>query len=146
MISWTDLRSVIEHMHALINGPTGIDSGHDYSYIGIENKSELNRLSPEYYKAWRRALEPKFFVIKQFLGDDRNLDIQDLYFEVVGDLRTEIAAIQGADPQVTFDEVLKQIFNSAFAAFASGARVNREALRALVAFMYFECDIGRKEC
>jgi hypothetical protein len=123
----------------------GADSRHDYLYVDIERKNELNRLSADYFATWRKDYEPKLVIVKKFLGDERNNDVQDLYYDIVGDLRAEIATIQGHDPTIAFDDVLKLVFEAAFCAFSVGPRVNRETLRTVVAFMYFECDIGRKE-
>lgn len=152
MINWGDLHEVITHMHGVISrGGAGTkDPGYDYTYVDVERKNELNRLSPDYYDTWRRAHEPKFIIIKEFLGSERSADdnstIQELYFEVVGDLRDEIAAIQSREPDITFDDVARRVFHAAFAALSSKPKINRDALRAIIAFMYFECDIGRKPC
>jgi hypothetical protein len=152
MINWEDLHEVITHMHRVIGrgGARTNDPEYDYTYVDVERKNELNRLSSDYYDTWRRAHEPKFIIIKEFLGSERAADdnstIQELYFEVVGDLRDEIAAIQSREPEIAFEEVARRVFRAAFAALSSKPKFNRDALRAIVAFMYFECDIGRKPC
>jgi hypothetical protein len=152
MINWDDLHEVITHMHGVIGRDCARteDPGYDYTYIDVERKNELNRLSSDYYDTWRRAHEPKFFIIKEFLGSERAADdnstIQELYFEVVGDLRDEIAAIQSREPEITFEDVARRVFRAAFAALSSKPKFKRDALRTIVAFMYFECDIGRKPC
>jgi hypothetical protein len=144
-LTWDDLRVVVTELHAQLRPTAGADPRHDYKYVDVERKNKLNRLSPDYFGTWRKDYEPKLVIVKKFLGDERNSDIQDLYYDIVGDLRAEIATIQGRDPTIAFDDVLKLVFEAAFAAFSVGPRVNRETLRTVVAFMYFECDIGRKE-
>lgn len=143
-ITWGDFRAVVTALHAQLKQGVDGDPRHDYTYIDVERKNELNRLSADYYAMWQREYEPKFLKLKSFLGDDRNTDMQELYYEIVGDLRSEIAAIQGHQPDIAFDDVLRRVFEAAFGAFSNGPKVNREALRTLIAFMYFECDIGRK--
>lgn len=143
-ITWNDLRSVVTILHDNIKIGPATDPGHDYKYVGIEEKNQLNRLSADYFATWHREYEPRFRMIEEFLGDGRNDDLREQYYEIVGDIRTAIATLQGKQPEIAFDEVLNLVFEAAFAAFSTGTKVNREALRTVVAFMYFECDIGRK--
>lgn len=144
-ITWADLRAVVARLHSELRAsPRPDDSRYDFSYLEMEQKNRLNRLSDDSFAVWRREYEPKFAVIERFLADDHNGDIQELYFEIVGDLRAEIAVLQSRQPEVAFDEVIRQVFKAAFSALADDTAVSRETLRAVVAFMYFECDIGRK--
>jgi hypothetical protein len=144
-ITWDDLRTVVTELHSHLHPTADVDLRHDYQYADIANKNELNRFSPDYFATWQATYEPKLMIVKDFLGDERNDDVRELYYDIVGDLRSNIAAIQGKTPSIAFDDVLKSVFDAAFTAFSGGPRVNREALRTVIAFMYFECDIGRKE-
>lgn len=144
LITWNDLREVVTTLHSGVTSGSKSDPSHDYKYLGIEDKNSLNRLSADYFATWHKEYEPKFRMIEEFLGDSRNDELRERYYEIVGDLRAAIATLQGPQPDISFDRVLDVVFKEAFAAFDTGVKVNREALRTIVAFMYFQCDIGRK--
>ena len=86
--------------------------------------------------------EPFFGRIQEFLGHPRNAPITARYHEVIDELRHRVAA--NADRFLKFDYLLLQLHTELLNHFPEMLLGKKRALRILINFMYFNCDIGRK--
>lgn len=144
--SWDDTRQVINALYTAVIGNQTLegDSRFDFSAIDLQRKNELNNLGAEYFQqVVLEQHEPYFHRIDSFLKNPVNAEISALYYQIVDELRSKIAANRGQ-----FDRF--EFFLIAFADIAvqsqpSGVKLNRQALNVLLSFMYVGCDIGRKK-
>ncbi|MBN2267244.1 MAG: HNH endonuclease [Candidatus Babeliaceae bacterium] len=137
--SWGDLRKLIIEMHELmsIENPSS-SSKSDFLVIDIEKKNELNKMSPEYYEFMRDNHQPYFGRIEEFLRNPANEKIANLYYEIVDELNSKIAAER--DRFDGFENVMVEIRDSAKTRLVDNPRT----LNVLLSFTYFKCDVGRK--
>jgi hypothetical protein len=141
--SWDDLREIITAFHDVVRPDQPGDSRYDLTAVDMEAKNTANRMNADYFKMMREHHEPYFCRIRQFLGNPINEPIVSLYHEVVDELRAEIAAEQ---QQVEdFAAILRRLYSAAVANSPDGLRSRRRVLNILLSFMYFNCDIGRKD-
>jgi hypothetical protein len=144
--SWDDTRQVINALYAGVIGDQSIDgnSRFDFSLIDLQRKNELNNLSAEYFQqVVLEQHEPYFHRIDSFLKNPVNAEIAALYYQIVDELRSKIAANRGQFD--CFEFFLINFADIAVHSQPSGVKLNRQALNVLLSFMYMGCDIGRKK-
>lgn len=139
--SWEDLREVISQLsEASDRVPT--HSSSDFTDLDLTRKNELNRLGADYFEMMRQHHEPYFGRIDRFLAEPVNEGQRDLYFRVVDELRTKLAA--GRSNFASFEQALLRFVELAVDDKPSEMKPHRALLTILLSFMYFNCDIGRK--
>ncbi len=119
------------------------DSKYDMTATDMETKNELNGLNADSFQQMREHHEPYFHRVREFLGNPVNAAVADLYHEVVDELRMKVAAEQ--HHVADFADVLIVLYNAAIANSPDRLRRERRVLNILLSFMYFNCDIGRKD-
>ena len=141
-ISWDDLASLISFSHEVVveDAPSS-SSQYDFSILELAPKNRLNELSADMYEVMRDE-EPFFGRIQEFLGHPRNAATTMRYHEVIDELRHRVAA--NADRFEKFDDILLQLHADIVNHFPEKLLGKKRALRILISFMYFNCDIGRK--
>lgn len=142
-ITWDDLRAIIVQLHADLRASAA--PGFDFGYTGIDEKNRLNDISNDYFNHWHHRYEPRFGQVRRFLTDPRNEDVRELYTDLVADLGRRVASFQGQRPGVRFDDVANHLIDDAVVALQRQGRISRDTLELTIAFMYFECDIGRRQ-
>ena len=106
-----------------------------------EAKNAANNMTPEYAKALRRRYLKETAQIRDFLAAPENEGILRAYESVVEEFELKILA-KRKDHQ-TFDEVLEYLLDLLFARDALlRQRSHKPLTRALVFYMYWNCDIG----
>ena len=140
--SWDDLSEVLEALHATLqaNPQTG-ESRFDFSDVDIEEKNRLNDLGEDYFAIMRDTDEPYFGRIQDFLKNPASSAAVKKYHEIVDELRRKIATDRARFE--SFESVLMR-FGEVAVAGHPAIREKRKALRTLLSFMYFNCDIGKK--
>lgn len=141
-VAWSDLSALIGLCHELIRDEPTASSQFDFSSLELEQKNELNKLSSTLYQVMRENDEPFFRRIQEFLENPQNAPSTVHYHEVVDELRRRVASAAGRF--ATFDEIIHQLHSDLLARFQDRLHGKRRALRILISFMYFNCDIGRK--
>jgi Cap4 dsDNA endonuclease len=143
-VSWPDLREVIESIHPSLSSAhlASVQLG-DFSFVEIEVKNDLNRLSEAFFKQLQRGYEPYFSIIERFLAAPENFEVSGMYFDIASELNMIIATYGGSVHK--FDEILGQIYNGAISVEGEKLRSKKRLIWALIAFMYFSCDIGLKK-
>ncbi|MEM6961802.1 MAG: ABC-three component system protein [Myxococcota bacterium] len=142
--TWDDLREVVESIHATVvtNGNQG-ESAHDFSLIDLDAKDELNGMGSAYAELIRTAHLPFFADIKSFFGSPANRVVQEMYHEVVDDLRTQVA-VNPYLREIPFENFLSIVREQVLAREPARMRGRTRALTLVLSFMYANCDIGRK--
>lgn len=142
--NWDDLREVVEAVYSVVvthDAATG--SAYDFTYTDIEVKDDLNGMGEAYSEVIQAHHLPHFAQIRQFLGSPANGGVREMYYELVDELRSRVAA----DPQlsgVPFEAILIGVCDRAVAQEPGRLRGRRRTLNVLLSFMYATCDIGRK--
>jgi len=140
--SWYDLKDIIVALHHELSISNPAESSkYDFAGINLERKNELNRMGADYFAMMRDHHEPYFGRIEEFMKSPVNVEVANLYYEVVDELRSKVAADQ--DNFKGFEYVLIQICDAAKS--SPEFRNKRRTLNILLSFMYFHCDIGRKK-
>jgi hypothetical protein len=138
--SWDDLKDIVVEVHKVVKvaNPSTV-SKYDRRLIDLEKKNVLNKMGEDYFVMMRDKHQPYLGRIKEFLGNPANSSLAELYYETVDELNSKIAAER--DKFNRFEDILIQVGDSA------KTRLNglRPTLNVFLTFMYFECDIGRKD-
>ena len=103
------------------------------------DKNERNGLSKKYFQRQMRSKMAQFPRIREFLAAPENHGYQQLYEEASEEIRAKIDTWQ--DDSFSYERILETIL-SQFFKFDFDLRKNKSATRAVVYFMYCNCDIG----
>ena len=136
--SWESLSEIINEIHnSLEIKQPSTNSKSDFNLIEIERKNEINKMGQNYFEFIRDNHQPYFGKIEQFLRDPANDQIAKLYYEMIDELNSKIAAER--ERFDSFEAILVQIRDTA------KPRINDKlTLNIFLSFTYFKCDIGRK--
>lgn len=141
--SWEDLKELITALHGTITSSQHSDaSKYDYTNIDIQSKNRLNNLGEDYFQIIVSEHEPFFHIILEFLNNPINSDVANLYYEVIDELRTKIAADR--ERWDRFEHILVRFADAATQNDPGRFKGKRRVLNILLSFMYVNCDIGRK--
>lgn len=105
-----------------------------------KDKNELNNMSPDYAATMRRSYLKHTGEIQDFLAAPQNAELQLRYEETVEEFQAKIIAKQ-MDFH-TFDNVMEHLRDILFDR-DSILRQHRRLTKALLFFMYWNCDIGK---
>ena len=140
----SDLKSVIEEFHKY--SPTGNTLNKkvvDFSYIEIEKKNELNKLSKDYFDNVMKRHYCHFESINSFLKDPVNKALKEQFDDLVDELNAKITIYQ--NEYYAFEKLLDELYdyvisnNKEF--FGSG---RKRLVRVFINYMYCSCFIGKK--
>lgn len=127
---WKDVADLIQHP------PT--------ERVSYQKKNQLNNMTVEYAKEQRKRYLKYTAQIQRFLADPLNSDVLKQYESVVDEFQLKIVAHR-KDYQ-TFDKVMEYLIDLLFSRDAllrkSG---NKRLTRAMLFYMYWNCDIGEVE-
>jgi hypothetical protein len=110
--------------------------------VPYEIKNNLNNMSAEYAREQRRRYLKETAQIQRFLAAPENLELMRRYEAVVDEFQLKITA-KRRDYQ-TFDDVMNYLADLLFNRDAV-LRQNRRLTRAMLFYMYWNCDIGKNE-
>lgn len=111
--------------------------------IPITEKNRLNNLSEEYFNDVFKKSVDDFARITAFLKDPRNETFLAMYQNTVSDIQEEIT-IRRAEYHA-FDEILCHLYKLVLDTGNETLKSNRRLIRVFLHYMYFHCDIGKKE-
>ena len=112
--------------------------------VTYEEKNALNNMTPEYAKAQRKRYLKETGQIKAFLAAPENNELLQLYESVVDEFQLKIIA-KRRDHQ-TFDAVMEHLAEMLFSRDpVLRQRAHKPLTRALLFYMYWNCDIGQAE-
>ena len=138
-----DLQEVIESFRNYIpSDPNNKNFRGDFNYTKIDKKNAINNLSKEYYKYIKESTEKDFLYIEDFLKNPRNKKYLKMYNETAQDFRGVIIAKRNEYDK--FDEILEEILNI-ICEKQKNNNMKPMIIRTFLHFIYFSCDIGKKE-
>lgn len=106
----------------------------------MTEKNQLNNMSEDFAATLRKLYFKEMANIRQFLYDPINEQFKASYQEAVEEFQLKIVAKRGDFD--TFDDVFNYLFDLLVG--RSGIlRSNRRLTRAVLYYMYWNCDIGR---
>jgi hypothetical protein len=140
----SDLKSVIEAFHKyLLTNDTHDKNVVDFSYVEMEKKNELNKLSKDYFDNVMQRHYSHFESIRSFLKDPINKPLKEQFDDLVDELNTKITIYQ--NEYFAFERLLDELYdyvisnNKEF--FGSG---RKRLVRVFINYMYCNCFIGKK--
>jgi hypothetical protein len=140
-----DLVEVITALHAYTGSEESkaFDSARDFGAVHIRDvKNKINGLSSDYYHELIVAGSmPHFSRIEDFLKNQRNRHLADLYHDAADELKQKIL-IHRFDFQ-TFDDVFAFLYEHIQQRRAS-LKGKRRLISILLHYMYCNCEIGSK--
>jgi len=140
----SDLKSVIEAFHKYLPSSDPLDKNVvDFSYVEMEKKNELNKLSKDYFDHVMQRHYSHFESIHSFLKDPINKPLKDQFDDLVDELNAKITIYQ--NDFYAFERLLDELYdyvisnNKEF--FGSG---RKRLVRVFINYMYCNCFIGKK--
>jgi hypothetical protein len=121
---------------------TEFNSKHQFDYIKIEEKNELNKLSEGYFTYIRENSESSFNAIVAFLKKPINKKYADYYYNTVDELKSKI--IVRRNEFAKFDEIFEHLYDSILDNHPE-LRESRALINVFLHYMYCNCDIGAKK-
>lgn len=107
-----------------------------------DTKNRLNNMTPDYAREQRRRYLKETAQIQRFLAAPENMALTRRYESVVEEFQLKITA-KRKDYQ-TFDDVMNYLADLLFSRDPV-LRQNRRLTRAMLFYMYWNCDIGKNE-
>lgn len=112
--------------------------------VNLETKNRLNGMTEEYSKAQRRKFLKDTEQIRQFLAAPENYDLLQMYESTVDEF--ELKIITHRKDYQTFDQVMDYLVDLLFSRDpVLRQREHKRLTRAMLFYMYWNCDIGRRE-
>jgi hypothetical protein len=106
------------------------------------DKNRINGLSSDYADLIKKGYIKYFVAIRNFLASPENEEILVAYQEVCVDFNSEIIANRHRYP--TFDSVLDYLLKLLIGR-DSDLKQNKRLTRALLYYMYWNCDLGKND-
>ncbi|KQH73982.1 ABC-three component system protein [Xylella fastidiosa subsp. sandyi] len=111
--------------------------------VPYKEKNELNQLSQEYEKEWRRIYLKEEVFIRNFLAAPENTRFVEMYISTTEHFRFKIIAKR--KDYKSFDALVEYLMDLLFNRDSVLAQSGHQSLtRALLFYMYWNCDIGKK--
>ncbi|HZH14041.1 MAG TPA: ABC-three component system protein [Archangium sp.] len=108
----------------------------------FDEKNQINGLTSDYADLIQKRFLKHFGAIRQFLGEPANETILERYQEAALEFSAKI--IEYNQGKVPFDRVLGYLFERLLERDVD-LRANRRLTRALLYYMYWNCDIGKSK-
>jgi len=120
-----------------INPPTN-----PFKHIDIETKNEINKLTEEYFEFMKDKSQAYFNQIKIFLEDPKNKEFLKMYNNIVEELQAKI--INNRNDFNEFNLIIEHYYDYILDRCPELKKIKR-LIRVFLHFMYWSCDIGKKE-
>ena len=115
----------------------------DLTRIPIKEKNKLNKLGEEYFENVLKASYSEFNKITSYLNDPKNNEYKIMYDNTICDLQAKI--ILKRNDFYAFEEIIEFLCDYILDINDTKLLNNRRLIRVFIHYMYFYCDIGKKE-
>lgn len=106
----SDLKSVIEAFHKYLPSSDTLDKNVvDFSYVEMEKKNELNKLSKDYFDNVMQRHYSHFESIRSFLKDPINKPLKEQFDDLVDELNAKITIYQ--NEYFAFERLLDELYD-----------------------------------
>jgi len=141
IVSPDDLSEIVQALARQKNEMSALLDKPPVPRVRYEEKNKINNMSAEYAKQlWKKFLKYTL-QIQTFLAAPENIELQRMYESVVDEFQLKITS-KRKDYQ-TFDEVMEYLIDLLFARDPIlNQHGNRKLTRAVLFYMYWNCDIG----
>jgi hypothetical protein len=141
LVSPEDLAEVVEHL-ALRLKDDKTASSPPTDRVTYARKNELNKMSTEYATELRKRYLKETAPIKRFLAAPENEAVLARYEMAVEEFQLKVIAKRRSDQ--SFDNVFNYLFDLLFGRDPI-LRANTRLTRALIFYMYWNCDLGQTD-
>jgi hypothetical protein len=140
-VSSDELAEVVQALARQKAGVSEVLDDPPTARVSYENKNEINKMTAEYAATMRKKFLKETVQIRTFLAAPENLHLLQMYESVVDEFQLKI--ISKRKDYQTFDEVMEYLIDLLFSRDAIlRQRNNKRLTRALLFYMYWNCDIG----
>jgi hypothetical protein len=137
------LKELLRDMQRVIaDGADAASIGSDYTFVRIEEKNEINRVSVEYFDEYVLEDEVHVAAFDKLIKDPQNHAIKESYYCVAADLRERLLSLSANG--IGFEFAFIKLRDHIATIVGNMNSMELRMLKALIAFMYVNCDIGRK--
>ena len=141
IVSPDDLAEVVQALARQKDGLTALLDDPPTVRVTYEEKNALNNMTAAYAKEQRRKYLKETAQIRTFLAAPENIELLRMYESVVDEFQLKILA-KRKDYQ-TFDEVMEYLVDLLFSRDpVLQQHVHKRLTRAILFYMYWNCDIG----
>lgn len=113
-----------------------------FGHIDIETKNKINKLNEEYFSFIKDKSQAYFNQISKFLEDPKNKKFLNLYENIVSELQAKIITNRGDFDE--FNKIIEYYYDFILVRCPELKKIKR-LIRVFLHFMYWSCDIGKKE-
>ncbi|EHJ92692.1 ABC-three component system protein [Vreelandella boliviensis] len=142
IVSPDDLSDVVYALSAQLDSGLEIEDDPPTPRIPYQEKNTINNMSKEYADTLRKRYLKETAQIQAFLSSPENLELLQLYENVVDEFQLKIIAKR--KEYQNFDSVMNYLFDLLFARDPV-LRGNKKLTKVMVFYMYWNCDIGSEE-
>jgi hypothetical protein len=142
IVSPDELSEVVQSLARHIDGASAALDTPPTPRTAYEKKNVINSMSAEFAKGLRRLYLKDTAQIKVFLAAPENAHLLQMYESVVEEFQLKIIAKR--KDHHSFDDVMNYLFDLLFARDPL-LRANKRLTRAMLFYMYWNCDIGDDE-
>lgn len=142
IISPDELAEVVQALASQKDAVKDVMNAPPTPRVSFERKNILNSMSVEYAKQQRKLYLKETAQIQAFLAAPENMELLQLYETVIAEFQLKIIA-KRKDYQ-TFDHIMEYLTGMLFNRDVI-LRQNKRLTRAVLFFMYWNCDIGVTE-
>lgn len=144
IVSPEDMAEVVQAIAANKDALDDVINDPPTDRISYEDKNKANNMSDEYAKALRKRYLKDTSEIKQFLALPENIDILRIYESVADEF--ELKIISKRKDFQNFDSVMEYLTDLLFSRDPIlRQREHKRITRAVLFYMYWNCDIGGVE-
>ncbi|MBL8679407.1 MAG: hypothetical protein JNK05_09595 [Myxococcales bacterium] len=141
LVSPDELAEVVEHL-ALHLEDDKSEVSPPADRVTYARKNEINKMTTEYAKELRRRYLKETAQIKRFLAAPENDSVLVRYQLAVEEFQLKVIAKRRSDQP--FDNVFNYLFDLLFERDTI-LRANKRLTRALIFYMYWNCDLGQSD-
>lgn len=139
----SDLKEIIMAVYEVTHNSESSIQSIDFSKINIEEKNELNNLSKNYFEDVIKRNFEYFSQIETFLSSPINSNLRELYDDTTSELNAKITLKR--NEYVEFENMLEDFYDYVVTNNSKDLKGKKKLVRILLHYMYWRCDIGKKE-
>ena len=141
IVSPDDLSEIVQALARQKDGMSALLDKPPVPRVSYEDKNKINNMSADYAKQLRKKFLKDTAQIRTFLAAPENIELQRMYESVVDEFQLKITSKR--KNYQTFDEVMEYLIDLLFARDPIlKQHGNKKLTRAVLFYMYWNCDIG----
>ncbi|ENW86483.1 hypothetical protein F906_01538 [Acinetobacter pseudolwoffii] len=140
----SDLAELIEHLSETLPNITNQIEDSPVKRTSYADKNRINNMSDPFAKHLKKQFLAETSIIQNYLTHPSNITYRDLYLQIVEEFQRKI--ISRRDSFDKFDHVYNYLVEMIIerSPYIS-QRENRKLMKAMLFFMYFNCDLGESD-